>query len=258
MVKAIILVCGAVLLLIGCSGDPDKPDPQDQTCRVSEVPDLYFDTGSVTVAYDDSNRISAIRQFSFSVFSFTYDASGRISKFLVGTSQLENLGTEEHTVTYDASGRITTIKATENGKVTTATLTYDAQNRVTNVGVGGQTVLRNYSKRMEYDAAGNVTKVFLSEGKEPEKLQAEYKYDTKKSPFAGQAAFQIIPLISMLVDKSHYLSVNNPVQYKDFGYGYTATYQYQNDLPTEMSLLLQQTGSTAIVNRKKVYRYTCQ
>ncbi|MGA0558775.1 hypothetical protein ACO2Q8_19105 [Larkinella sp. VNQ87] len=257
MARTKLLTYIVLLCLTGCGGN-DKPDPVSQNCRVTEVPDLYFDSGSVTIVYDNQNRVSAIRQFSFDVFAFTYDAQGRITTFTVGTSQLENLGNEVHTVTYDANGRIATISAQENGRTTTAIPTYDAQNRITKITVGGQAVLRNYYKRMEYDAAGNVTKVFVAEDDSPEELQAEYKYDAKKSPFVGQPAFQLIPLISMLVDKSHYLSVNNPVQYRDFGYGYTATYVYRNDLPAEMSLLLQETGNPAVSNRKKVYSYACE
>jgi YD repeat-containing protein len=248
-------------LLLGCGGDDNsKPDPQVQTCVVSEVPDSYFDSGSVTISYDASNRVSAIKQSqsSFNVFSFSYDANGKIPKFLAGISQFENLGGEEHTITYDASGRIATISAVDNGQTVTATPTFDAQDRITKIAVVDPRGQRTYYKRMEYDAAGNVTKVYYAKDKEAEKLYAEYKYDDKKSPFLNQPAFQLIPLISSLADKSHYLSVNNPVQYKDFGYGYTATYQYSNDLPTEISLLLQQTGNPSIVNKQKVYKYACK
>ncbi|MGV3559201.1 hypothetical protein [Larkinella arboricola] len=258
-VKIGFLIGVAVFCLTACGGSNNsEPDPQTTTCRVSEVPDLYFDSESVTVVYDANNRVSAIRQFAFNVFSFTYDGNGRITKFLVGVSQLENLGAEEHTVTYDASGRIATIKAIDNGQTITATPTYDSNGRVTNIAVVDPRGLRTYSKRMEYDEAGNVIKVFYTEGSKPEELRAEYKYDTKKSPFSGQPAFHLIPLISALTDKSHYLSTNNPIQYKDLGYGYTATYQYINDLPTEMSLLLQQTGNPGAVNKEKTYGYSCQ
>lgn len=258
-VKTSLPVLVITFFLLACGGtNNSNPDPQPQTCLVSEVPDLYFDSSPVTVTYDAQNRVSAIRQFSFNLFSFTYDGNGRITKLLVGVSQLENLGAEEHTVTYDASGHIATIQAVENGQTITATPTYDAQNRVTKIAVNDPRGLRTYTKRMEYDAAGNVTKVFYAENSKPEELQAEYKYDTKKSPFVGQPAFQLIPLISKLLAKSHYLSANNPVQYKDYGYGYTATYQYTNDLPTEISLLLQQTGNPSVVNKQKVYKYNCQ
>ncbi|MFD1141242.1 hypothetical protein ACFQ4C_08990 [Larkinella insperata] len=253
------LMCSTAFLLLACGGsDNGEPDPQAETCLVSEVPDAYFDSGSVTVSYDANNRVTAIRQFSFNVFTFTYDGNGRITKFLVGLSQLESLGGEEHTVTHEASGRIATITATDNGQVVTATPTYDSKGRISQIAVADPRGLRTYTKRMEYDEAGNVTKVFYKEGSKAEELRAEYKYDNKKSPFSGQSAFHLIPLISSLTDKSHYLSANNPIQYKDYGYGYTATYQYINDLPTEMSLLLQQTGNPAAVNKQKVYKYNCQ
>ncbi|GAB3893217.1 hypothetical protein GCM10028803_07110 [Larkinella knui] len=259
-IRTTLLPCVAVFILLGCGGDAKKgdPDPQVQTCLVSEVPDTYFESGSVSVEYDASRRVSAIKQSSFNVFSFTYDASGKITKFLAGISQYENLGAEEHTITYDASGRIATINAVENGQTVTATTSFDAQNRITKIAVIDPRGQRNYYKRMEYDAAGNVTKVYYAKDKEAEKLYAEYKYDDKKSPFFNHPAFQLIPLISSLADKSHYLSVNNPVQYKDYGYSYTATYQYTNDLPTQLSLLLQQTGNPSVVNKQKVYKYTCQ
>jgi YD repeat-containing protein len=257
--RATFLVCVAVAFLLGCGGDKkDPPGAQNQTCRVNEVPDFYFDSGPVSITYDAMGRVAAIKQSSFNVFSFTYNATGRVTRFLAGTSQFENLGAEEHTVTYDASGRIATINALDNAQTVTATPTYDAQNRITKISVEDPSGQRTYFKRMEYDAAGNVTKVFYAKNQEAEKLYAEYKYDDKKSPFRNQTAFQLIPLVSSLVDKSHYLSVNNPVQYKDFGYGYTATYQYSNDLPTETSLLLQQTGNPSIINKQKVYKYDCQ
>ncbi|RRB00690.1 hypothetical protein [Larkinella rosea] len=258
-IRTISLVFAAVLLLSGCGGkkNPD-PDPQPQTCLVSEVPDLYFDSSPFTVVYDASNRVSAIKQFSFNLFSFTYDASGRITKFQVSTSLPENLGAKEHTVTYDASGRIATVSAIDNGQAVTATTSFDTQNRITKVTVTDPRGQRNYYKRMEYNAAGNVTKVFYAKDADAEKLYAEYTYDDKKSPFSSQTAFQLIPLISSLADRSHYLSTNNPTQYKDTGYGYTATYQYTNDLPTELSMLLQQTGNPSIVNKEKEYKYTCK
>ncbi|MFC5409025.1 RHS repeat domain-containing protein [Larkinella bovis] len=246
------------LWVTGCGRDDNKPDPQNESCLVSEVPDFYFDSGSVTIKYAENNRIATISQSAFNVFAFTYDAEGRISKFSAGISLVENLGAEEHTVSYDASGRIATIKAVDAGQTVTATLSYDSQNRITKVAVVDPTGRRNYTKRMEYDAIGNVTKVYYAENTQEEKLQAEYTYDTKKSPFANQPAFQLIPLISSLVDKSHYLSVNNPVQYKDPGYGYTAAYQYSGELPTEISLLLQRTGNPGVVNREKVFKYVCQ
>ncbi|GAB3935100.1 hypothetical protein [Larkinella terrae] len=250
---------GALFFLLSCGGkDKPDPEPQAQVCLLTEVPDLYFDSGPVTVTYNPSNLVATIVQSSFNLFSFTYDANGRITKFLVGTSLFENLGAEEHTITYDANGRIATISAVDNGQTVTATTTYDSENRITKVTVTDPRGQRNYYKRMEYDAAGNVTKVYYAKDKDAEKLYAEYKYDDKKSPFLNQPAFKLIPLISTLVDRSHYLSVNNPVQYKDYGYGYTATYQYANDLPTEMAMLLQQTGSPSIVNKQKVYKYTCK
>lgn len=257
--RATLLLYNVIFLLLSCGGkkNPD-PDPQVQTCLVNEVPDLYFDSSPVSVVYNANNRVMAIKQFSFNLFSFTYDANGRITKFSVGTSLPENLGAKEHSVTYDATGRFATITATENGQTVTATPTFDAQNRITKISVTDPRGDRNYYKRMEYDAAGNVTKVFYAKDKEVEKLNAEYKYDDKKSPFLNQPAFQLIPLISSLVDRSHYLSANNPTQFKGSGYGYTATYLYANDLPTELSLLLQKTGEPSIDNKQKVYKYTCK
>lgn len=257
--RPILLVCVTVLFLTGCGGDNNgKTDPQAELCLVSEIPDFYFDSGSFAINYNDSNRVSTITQSSFNIFSFTYDASGKITRFSVGVSQVENLGAEIHTIAYDDSGRMASIKCVDAGQTVTATPSYDEQNRIVKVVVTDPRGVRNYTKRMEYDAAGNVTKVYFQESNKEEKLLDEYKYDTQKSPYVGQPAFQLIPLISSLSDKSHFFSANNPVQYKGAGYGYTAVYQYSQDMPTEISLLLQRTGNPGVTNKQKLFRYLCK
>ncbi|WP_128547832.1 hypothetical protein [Larkinella soli] len=264
-IKSFLSVSVTAFLLLCCGKENGGPDPiPGPACVVNEFPDTYFDSGSYTVTYDENGRVAAIKQFSFNLFTFTYDANGRVSKFKAGVSQLEGLGGEEHTVTYDASGRIATIEAsTEDGlngtyKIT-ATPTYDAQNRVTKMTVTDpKGTVYDYTKRMEYDNAGNVTKVYLAREGEAEKLVAEYTYDAKKSPFAEQKAFQFIPLISSQADKSHYLSPNNPAVFTGTSYNYSASYQYTNDLPAQMTLALKKTGDPAPTSKQKEYKYTCK
>lgn len=253
-----LLFCLTVLLLSACGKDTNKPDPQAAVCLLSEIPDFYYDSGSASVNYDSENRVASITISSFNLFTFTYDASGKITKFSAGISQVENLGAEVHTITYDEKGRLASIQAVDAGQTVTATTAYDSQNRITKVTVVDPKGVRSYSKRMEYDASGNVSKVYYAGNNQEEKLIAEYRYDTQKSPFVNQLAFQLIPLISSLTDKSHYFSANNPIQYKDAGYSYTAVYQYTNDLPTETSLLLQRTGNPGVTNKQKVFKYTCR
>ncbi|GAB3256669.1 hypothetical protein GCM10027347_18620 [Larkinella harenae] len=247
------------MLLPGCGdNENNKPDPEADICLISEVPDFYYDSGSATVQYNTENRVSAITMSSFSLFSFTYDATGKITKFSAGTSQAENLGAEEHTVTYDERGRLVRIQAGATGQIVTATPDFDDQNRLVKVTVTDPRGVRNYVKRMEYDGASNVSKVYYMANNQAERLLAEYKYDSQNSPFANQLAFQLIPLISSLTDKSHYLSVNNPIQYKDAGYSFTAVYRYTNELPTEASLLLQRTGNPGVTNKQKLFKYICR
>lgn len=216
-------------LLLACK-KKDEVNPAN-ACQLTKA--TAADGSYATVEYDNSGNVTK---------STAYDKAGNVTTTTLvdytngKLSQLRNFngatttGTPSLTMTAttDAQNNIQSVSFPFLGVTVKATLSYDKGrvSKITYSGGSGGSVVRH-----EFDARGNVSKIYQQFDGEPEKLYYEATYDEKNNPLKNNSITLLVGLYGSNVAQS--VSTNNPLVEKKYTNGslsstVTNTYTYND------------------------------